>query len=172
MVEYAEAVNERIKRKMSYYREHKNDMKPTIMTIKVEKKDNMFSKAIKVGDELTWYSNDSKEVFEGNQGTSPLAYFLSSLGLCQCVHYAEHSIVEKIHLDSLTITVDGTISQNPREFTDVKYTVNIKSSESNETIKNLARNAASDCYVTNTLKKACNVSGIVFHNEIKIDEHN
>ena len=39
--------------------------------------------------------------------------------------YTEHSIVEKIHLDSLIIIVEGIIRQNTREFAEIKYTVNI-----------------------------------------------
>lgn len=171
MVTYTNEVQNRIKRKMSFIREHKDELKPTTMTIKIEKKNNMFTKATKVGDELSWYSNDTKEEYEGSKGTSPLAYFLSSLGLCQCVHYSEHSIVEGITLDSLTMEVEGVISQNPREFTAISYTVHIKSLESDETIKKLAKDSANDCYVTNTLKKACKITGTVMHNEKKIDDH-
>ena len=171
MVEYSNVVIERIKRKMDYFKDHKIDLKPSTMSIRIEKQNDMFSQAVRVGDDFTWYSNDTKEVVNGNRGTSPLSYFLSSLGLCQCVHYAEHSIVSNLQLDSLTITVDGTISQNPRLFTDISYTVHISSAESEEHIKELARKAANDCYVTNTVKKGCKVTGFVFLNGKKIDEH-
>ena len=54
MVDYTETVNERITRKMNYFKEHKQDMKPRIITIKVEKKENMFSKEMKSCDDLAW----------------------------------------------------------------------------------------------------------------------
>jgi uncharacterized OsmC-like protein len=94
------------------------------------------------------------------------------MGFCQFVHYAEHSMVDGLKLESLRMKICGTIAdQKPRRFTDVVYEVNITSSESDETIKELALRAAEDCYVTNTLKRACRVTGIVVHNGTKIDEH-
>jgi hypothetical protein len=49
--------------------------------------------------------------------------------------------------------------------------VNIKSDERDEVIISLAKRAAEDCYVTNTLKLACKVNGIIIHNGKKIDEY-
>jgi hypothetical protein len=63
--------------------------------------------------------------------------------------------------------IDGTISeQRPRRFIEVTYEVTVTSSESDETVKKLALKAAEDCYVTNTLKRACPVTGVIIHNGI------
>ncbi len=87
-------------------------------------------------------------------GPSPLSYFLSSLSFCQLVHYAEHAMDRNLKIDSLEIKVEGRASmQRPRRFIEVRYEVEITSHEDDETVKSLARAAAEDCYVTNTLKR-------------------
>ena len=87
------------------------------------------------------------------------------------VHYVEHCAVENLKLDSLDIKVEGKVSpQKPVRFTDVTYEVQIRSGESDERVKELSKKAAEDCYVTNTLRRSCNVNGIIFHNGRKIDE--
>jgi hypothetical protein len=61
--------------------------------------------------------------------------------------------------------------QKPVRFTDVTYEAQIRSGEDDGRVRELARMAAEDCYVTNTLRRSCNVNGIIFHNGKKIDEH-
>ena len=81
-------------------------------------------------------------------------------------------MVDGIRLGSLEMKVNGTIvSQSPRRFTEITYEVKISSPESEETIRELAKKAADDCYVTNTLKRGCKVTGTVIHNGKQIDSH-
>jgi len=47
---------------------------------------------------------------------------------------------------------------------EIKYVVNISSGADEKVGAELARLAADDCYITNTLKKACPVKGEVIHN--------
>ena len=148
---------------MNYTKEHLYKLKPFVVTIELEKHNDMLSSAKRPGETFTWNSGNE-------QGTSPLSYFLSSIGLCQFVHYAEHSIIEKIHLESLSMKLDGIVSQNPREFTEINYSVFITSAETDATVILLAKKAADDCYVTNTVKKSCKVMGEVIHNGVKITE--
>ncbi len=94
------------------------------------------------------------------------------MGFRQFVHFTEHSIADNVKLDSLAMRVEGTISlQVPRRFLEVRYLVSISSPESDERISKLARQAAEDCYVTNTLRAACKVTGMVMHNGKRINEH-
>ncbi len=66
--------------------------------------------------------------------------------------------------------VNGTIvTQRPRRFTEVTYEARITSPENEETIRRLAKKAADDCYVTNTLKRSCKVTGTIIHNSKEID---
>ncbi|MGI0086308.1 MAG: OsmC family protein [Nitrososphaerales archaeon] len=172
LVKFEQAVSERTKRNMQYVKEHEKDLPPRTISIRLQKWDNFLSEAKREGSDLIWYADESKERGGEEKGASPLSYFLSSMGFCQLVHYSEHSMVDGINIDALEMKVDGKIvMQKPRRFTDVTYEVRLSSRESDATIKDLARKAAEDCYVTNTLKRACNVTGVIFHNGKQIDEH-
>lgn len=167
-----EDVAEKTRRQMQYVLEHADSLSPRTITVRLTKYDNFLSSAQRDGSDLVWYADEAKERGGSAKGPSPLSYFLSSLGFCQFVHYVEHSALDGINLDSLEMKVDGKIvMQKPRRFTDVSYEVRVSSSESDEKIKKLAREASEDCFVTNTLKRSCNVSGLIYHNGVKIDEH-
>ncbi len=157
---------------MQYTKEHEAELEPRTITIELRKEDNFLSTASRPGTDLKWYSDESKEREGTGRGPSPLSYFLSSMGFCQFVHYAEHAMVDGIKLESLEMKVNGTIvTQRPRRFTEVTYEVKISAPESEETIRRLAKKAAEDCYVTNTLKRSCKVTGTIIHNGKKIDSH-
>jgi uncharacterized OsmC-like protein len=169
---FDEQVAERTKRAMQYTKEHEAQLEPRTITVELRKEDNFLSTASRPGADLQWYSDESKEKGGTGKGPSPLSYFLSSMGFCQFVHYAEHAIVDETKLESLEMKVNGTIvAQRPRRFTEVTYEVKISSPESEETIRLLAKKAADDCYVTNTLKKSCKVKGTIIHNGKQIDRH-
>ena len=169
---FDESVVERTRRSMKYVKEHEAELEPRTITVELKKEDNFLSVASRQGADLKWYSDESKERGGAGKGASPLSYFLSSMGFCQFVHYAEHAMVDGLRLESLEMRVNGTITMHrPRRFTDVSYEARILSSETDEAIKGLARKAAEDCYVTNTLKRSCKVSGTIMHNGRKIDDH-
>jgi uncharacterized OsmC-like protein len=153
-------------------KEHEKELQPRTITVLVKKEDDVLSSASLPGRHVVWCSDEPKERGGQDKGPSPLSYFLSSMGFCQFVHYAEHSVVENLNINSIEMKIDGKISlQRPRRFTDVTYEVEISSTESDEFIKKLARASADDCYVTNTLKLGCKVTGTIIHNGKKIDEH-
>jgi uncharacterized OsmC-like protein len=135
------------------------------VSVTVKKGDNLLSETKPENQDFTWASDEN--------GPSPLSYFISSLGMCQMVHYAERAGSMNIRIDDLVIKVDGkfTISR-PRFFTEIEYFVDIKSHESFETIRELVKSAASDCYVTNTLSKACDVKGFLILNGVQSGEIN
>jgi putative redox protein len=172
MVEFSEPLMDQVRRRMRQVKDHQAELKPWTVTVSVNKEDGFLSSASRQGSDLVWYSDESKERGGTGKGPSPLSYFMSSLGFCQMVHYVEHCAVENLKLDSLDIKVEGKISpQKPVRFTDVTYEAQIRSGDSDERIKELARMAAEDCYVTNTLRRSCTVNGVIFHNGKKIDEH-
>ncbi len=173
MLRFDESVAERTRRSMKYVKEHEAELDPRTITVELKKEDNFLSVASRSGADLKWYSDESKERGGAGVGASPLSYLLSSMGFCQFVHYAEHAMVDGLRLESLEMRVNGTITaQRPRRFTDITYEVKISSPESDVTIRELARKAAEDCYVTNTLKRGCKVSGTILHNDRIIDNHN
>lgn len=114
---------------------------------------------------IDWLSDSGKSV--GGKGEYPgaLQHFLAGLPLCQMAHYAERSSVWRIKLESLEMSVEGHfVAMSGYGFDEIRFETKIVSVESPEKIKELALAAERDCYVTNTLKRACPVSGRVFLN--------
>jgi len=127
-------------------------------------------KEVRSGD-LVWYSDLPKA--GGGMGEHPgaLQHFVASLPLCQMTHYAERASVWGVRLEELEMTAIGRyLAISGRGFDSVEYEVRIKSPEPKEKIKELAVAAASDCYVTNTLKRSCEVKGRVMLNGEMIAE--
>jgi len=114
---------------------------------------------------LTWYADAVKGV--GGLGVYPgaLQHFLAGLPLCQMSHYAERASVSGLKIESLEITVDGHFVSLPgHPFDEIVFETKIVSPENSERIKELAKAAENDCYVTNTLKRACRIVGRIFLN--------
>ncbi len=125
--------------------------------VKLEKGDNFTSHAI---------SDNGKKWTADESGPSALEYFLSSMAHCQMAHYAEHCASKGIDLDSLTMDIDGTFTvSHPRSFEKIEYSVWIKSQEDVNRLRDVSQQAELDCFVTNTLKRACDVHGKVYINE-------
>ena len=153
MVKFDEDFKQRMKERMEKF--SKFDKKGNVFSkvgVTVSKGNNLLSMASPDNQEFTWVSDEN--------GPSPLAYFLSSLAMCQMIHYGEHAGSKNLVIDNLTIRVDGKFSvSRPRYFNEIVYSVDVRSPENIEKIRELASIAASDCYVTNTLSKACEVRG-------------
>ncbi len=112
--------------------------------------------------ELTWYSDAGKIV--GGRGEYPgaLQHFIAGLPLCQMIHYAERASVWGLEIIDLEVIAIGHyVAISGHGFDEIEYEVRITSPEPRERIKELAAAAAHDCYVTNTMKRACKVSGHV-----------
>ncbi len=157
---------------MQHLKEHEKELAPFTVTVTLRKEDDFLSSAKRIGQEFVWYSDEPKDWGGQGKGPGPLSYFLSSMGFCQLVHYAEHAMADDIRVDSIDFKVEGDATmQKPRRFTEVRYEVALSSPEEDAVIKKLAREAAEECYVTGTLKNACKVTGTITHNGRKIDEH-
>ncbi len=125
-------------------------------------------KELRSGD-LVWYSDAGKLV--GGRGEHPTAlqHFVAGLPICQMTHYAERASVGGIKLDDLEFSAVGRYTaMSGYGFDEIEYEVRVKSGEPRDRIAELARAAASDCYVTNTLKRACKVRGRVLLNDVHI----
>lgn len=120
---------------------------------------------------ITWYSDALKSV--GGRGEYPgaLQHFLASLPLCQMSHYAERASVMGLRLDGLEMRVRGSfIAMQGHGFDAIEYETRITSPESPEGIKELVELAENDCYVTNTLKRCCRITGRIFLNGELLEE--
>jgi uncharacterized OsmC-like protein len=127
------------------------------VSVSVIKGDNLHSEAMPDNQNFSWASDEN--------GPSPLAYFISSLAMCQCIHYGEHAGSMDLKIKELEIKVNGEFRiSRPRTFERILYTVIITSPESEETVIQLAKESSSDCYITNTMSKACEVQGRLVHN--------
>lgn len=124
----------------------------------------MLRKELRSGD-LVWYSDSPKA--GGGLGEHPgaLQHFIAGLPLCQMTHYAERASVWGLRLDDLEVSVVGRyLAISGHGFDHIKYEVRINSPEPAEKIKELALAAAGDCFVTNTLKRSCEVTGKIMLN--------
>jgi uncharacterized OsmC-like protein len=127
-------------------------------------------KEVRSGD-LLWYSDPPKA--GGGMGEHPgaLQHFIAGLPLCQMTHYAERASVWGLRLDDLEASAIGRyLALSGRGFDQIEYQVRISSPEPPEKIKELALAAAGDCYVTNTLKRSCEVTGKVLLNGVELTE--
>ena len=143
--------------------EEKNTKFRRSVSVTAKYKENL-RKELRAGD-VTWFSDAGKGV--GGLGEHPgaLAHFVAGLPLCQMTHYAERASVQGLKIDDLEMgAVAHYIGLSGHSFDEVEYTVALVSEESPEDIRRLAFAAAGDCYVTNTLKRGCRVTGHIFLN--------
>jgi uncharacterized OsmC-like protein len=121
-------------------------------------------KELRSGD-VVWYSDAGKLVGGKDEYPGALQHFIAGLPLCQMTHYAERASVWGINLEDLEVSVVGHyVGIAGQGFDQIEYEVKITSPEPPDRIKELALAAAGDCYVTNTLKRSCKVSGRVLLN--------
>lgn len=157
MVNFTDDFRERMRRKLARYKEMDQRRTVSKLNVVVEKGDNQRSVATVPGKPQSWSSEED--------GPSPLAYFLASVAMCQCVHYAELAAAEQVRIDALRIEVEGTYTvSHPRSFEEIVFTAYLESPEEEPTIGRLFLTATEDCYVTGTLRKACKVRGTLVHN--------
>lgn len=165
MVKFSEDFRDRMLKRLDFYEKADGQQVKRDVEVTVMKHDNLLSEASYLGGDLTWFSDEPKAQGGSGRGPSPLAYFLSSMGMCQMVHYTEHAAAKRLAIESLIIRIRGKFSvSHPRGFEEIRYDVDIVSPEDREVIRWLAAKAEEDCFITQTLKKACKVGGKVVHN--------
>lgn len=121
-------------------------------------------KELRAGD-ITWYSDSPKAGGGKGEHPSALQHFIAGLPLCQMTHYAERASVRGLRVEDLEVSVIGRyLAIEGRGFDHIEYEVRISSPEPPEKIRELALAAAGDCYVTNTLKRSCRVTGRIILN--------
>ena len=156
MIVFTEDFRKRMQKKLALLEEADRKKVKSNVKVTVVKLDNQLSEAVSRNG-LKWTADEG--------GPSPLDYFISSLAMCQMVHYSEHAASDGIGIKSLKIEVTGTFSvAHPRSFEDFSYIVYLESEEDEQKLAGLARTAERDCYVTNTIKRACRVTGRVIIN--------
>ncbi|MEM4416555.1 MAG: OsmC family protein [Nitrososphaerota archaeon] len=165
MVKFSEDFRNRMLERLNFYEKADGQGVKRDVEVTVVKHDNLLSEASTPSGDITWFSDEPRAQGGSGRGVSPLAYFLSSMGMCQMVHYAEYAAAKGLAIESLAIRIWGRFSvSHPRGFEEIRYDVEIVSPENREVIRWLAAKAEEDCFVTQTIKKACKVGGKVVHN--------
>lgn len=160
MIEFTQDFQERMKRKLARYSQADTLGNVTgSVSVSTRKGSNQLSETTISGSDFKWKSEEA--------GPSPLAYFLSGMTMCQSVHFAEYGGSAGLKIEDLTVDAIGTFTvSRPRSFTGIDYTVRITTGEDRNGILEMVKSAVNDCFVTNTLKKACPVRGkISINNE-------
>lgn len=162
MVTFSAGFTEKMRERLRKYEEADTTEVTAKVRVTVDKLDDLASVA-RGRNQSHWAADEN--------GPSPLEYYISALGLCQCVHYAEYAAASGIRLESLRIEINGDFRvTRPRSLKKLEYTVLIQSPEKPDVIRDLARKASADCYVTQTLKKACEVRGHLLLNDSNLSE--
>jgi len=162
VVTFTPEFTERMRRRLQFFAEADRTGIRRELVVRVQKHDNLLSEASVEGGDVTWFADEPRIQGGSGRGVSPLAYFVSSLGLCQFVHYAEHASTRNIPIASLRMTIRARYSvAHPRAFEEITYTVDIESPAEEGVVADLAKTSADDCYVTQTLKRACRVRGFI-----------
>ncbi|PSN94851.1 hypothetical protein B9Q04_17925 [Candidatus Marsarchaeota G2 archaeon BE_D] len=162
MVSFSTGFADKMRERLKKYEEADRTEVSAKVKVVVDKLDDLASTA-RGRNPHSWSADEN--------GPSPLEYFISALGLCQCVHYAEHAAASGIRLESLRIEINGDFRvTRPRNLKKLEYTVLIQSPEKLDVIRELALKASADCYVTQTLKRACEVRGHLLLNGVDIGE--
>lgn len=155
MIEFTDDFRERMRHKLSSY-SHADSLGSVrgTVTVSTVKRSDL--------DSETFIQGSAGRLLSGEGNISPLAYFLSGMTICQSIHFAEWASTSDIKVESLVIEAKGEFSvSRPRSFIKIDYLIKIESEESQERIMGLISRATSDCFVTNTLKKACEVTGLI-----------
>src|SRR5260370_4172801 len=119
---------------------------------------------VRSGD-LVWYADAGKQVGGRGEYPGPLQQFIGGLPLCQMSHYAERAAFLGIKIGELEMNVVGRfVGLSGYGYDEIEYEARITAQEPPERIRELSSAAANDCYVTNTLKRACKVTGHIFLN--------
>jgi len=115
--------------------------------------------------ELVWFADGSKDVGGRGEFPGPLQQFIAGRPTCQMTHYAERAAFGGLKIDDLEMNAIGRfVGLSGYGYDEIEYEARITSQEPPEKIKELSASAANDCYVTNTLKRACKVTGHIILN--------
>ncbi len=89
------------------------------------------------------------------KGPTPLNYFLIGAGSCLVTQWAKIAVIEGLDVDNLEATIRGhTDRRIDGYFTDFVFDIRMTGKESEERVKEVARESERLCFVHNTLKRA------------------
>ncbi len=109
----------------------------------------------KEGGNFTVEIDEPPERDGHGKGPTPLNYFLIGAGSCLLMQYAKMAVIEDLAIDDLEAIARGhTDRRIDGYFTDFIFDIRMKGTESEEKVKQLAKESERLCFVHNTLKRA------------------
>ena len=126
---------------------------------------------VKSGGDAEAQANQSKIQFDATSGRdnilpNPAELLLTSLAACILKNVQRYSERLKIPYRSAKITVNGVRNDNPPFMKKINYTLEVDTDADERKIKNWHKNILKFGTITNTLMRACEVSGKIV-NQIK-----
>lgn len=124
--------------------------------------------------EFTFDSDEPAHVTGGeDRGPRPLEYFLAGWAFCQQVQYARNALLAGTPLDGLELSVSGDVDptdfldDDPSAFADdeLRLTAHIESDASRAEVRDLVRQAQSDCYAHGSLEREMTLKTDVYLND-------
>ncbi len=104
-----------------------------------------------------------------NLGLTPVEMLLASYGSCLAITVFIFASMKGIKIDDIKVEVEGDINNDgligidpnmPTGYQNIRYHLNIKSNESEQTIRQLVEFSEKKCPVSSTLKNGTTLSNI------------
>jgi uncharacterized OsmC-like protein len=97
---------------------------------------------------------------------APLSYFILGAATCLLMQLAKLSLLRELQIDSLSLTARGHFERKPEgAFTDIIYDVSLTGAERTAHVEKLCRDAEKQCFASNTLRKAVDLTTNVEYNK-------
>jgi uncharacterized OsmC-like protein len=125
-----------------------------------------FQGIAKEGGNFTVEIDEPPERDGHGKGPTPLNYFLIGAGSCLLMQWAKLAVIEDLDINNLEAIVRGhTDRRIDGYFTDFVFDITMTGNESEERIKQVAKESERLCFVHNTLKRAVPVITNVMLND-------
>ncbi len=143
-------------------RRNNTDKSKMVGTIRVDLKhvEHLNFQAIaREGGNFTVEIDEPPERDGHGRGPTPLNYFLIGAGSCLLMQWAKIAVIEGLNIDNLAAIARGhTDRRIDGYFTDFVFDIKMDGKESEERIRQVAKESERFCFAHNTLKRAVPVT--------------
>ena len=120
--------------------------------------------SVQQGGKATAYANHSGIAFDATSGRdeilpNPAELLLTSLAACMLKNMQRYSEILKIPYRSAKVTVHGKRNDNPPAISEINYLIEVDTDADVRKIENWHKNILKFGTITNTLAKACVITG-------------
>lgn len=120
--------------------------------------------SVQQGGKATANANNSEIAFDATSGRddilpNPAELLLTSLAACMLKNVQRYSEILKIPYRSAKVTIHGKRNENPPAMSEINYLIEVDSDADVRKIENWHKNILKFGTITNTLAKACVITG-------------